>query len=192
MIFKQIRVGDMDNFCYILGSEGEAAVVDPGFEHEKILDICEREGLNITRVFLTHGHFDHVQELPELVSETHARVFVHKQEPLDTSDMDVTYVEEGDVISFGDISISVIETPGHTAGGVCYLVNNTKLISGDTLFVGAIGRCDLAGANLEHMKRSLARLKELDETIEVYPGHDYGETPSSTIKQEKENNPYLQ
>lgn len=191
MIFKQIRVGDMENFSYIVGDENEVAIVDIGWEPDKIIDICSRDNLNITKVLLTHTHFDHVQALDEFLEKVEADVYVHEKENYDFGFTKVQYVKEGNSIMIGEVEVRVIETPGHTPGGVCYLVNNQKLLSGDTLFVGAIGRTDLPGSDPQQMKKSLARLKELDDSIEVYSGHDYGETPSSTIGQEKKENPYL-
>lgn len=190
MFFKQVRVGVMQNFSYIIGSKGEAAIVDPGWDVNKLVSICDDEGLKITKVLLTHGHFDHAQKLGKIVKKAGATVYVHELENINYNDMKIENVSDNDEIKLGKLKIKVIHTPGHTPGSVCFLVSN-KLITGDTLFVEAVGRVDLPGSDPQAMKESLKKLSELDENIEVYPGHDYGSKPSSTIKYEKENNPYM-
>ena len=124
---------------------------------------------------------------------TNATVYAHK----DDSDEIKNYgigkiknIDEGEIINIGKIKIKVLHTPGHTPGSVCYLIDN-KLITGDTLFVGNIGRTDLPGGNPRIMSATLKRLKKLDEHIEVWPGHDYGSTKSSTIEREKKQNPHM-
>jgi hydroxyacylglutathione hydrolase len=189
MIFKQIKVGEMENFSYIIGDSGEAAIVDPGWECDKLVKICKKENLKITKILLTHGHFDHVQELGNLVKETKAEVYVHKKEVMKFKG-EIKFVKDGDRINLGRMKIDAIHTPGHTAGSVCYLINYEKLLTGDTLFVNGIGRTDLPGGSAKEMEKSLRRLSELGDEIEVYPGHDYGGA-SSTIGDEKKHNPFM-
>ena len=196
MIFKQILVGMMANFTYVFGCEKtkQAAVVDPPSNTSEILRFAEENGLKIGWIFATHNHSDHVGGIRSLVQETGAKVVVHKD---DASGLqrgriptDVV-VEDGEKLKVGDVEVQVIHTPGHTPGGICLLIDG-KLITGDTLFVGNCGRTDLPGGSLKQLFESLhKKLKTLSDDTEVYPGHDYGEQPTSTIGYEKETNPTL-
>ncbi|MFH1290687.1 MAG: MBL fold metallo-hydrolase [Nanoarchaeota archaeon] len=179
----------MENFSYIIADPQtkEAAVVDPGFEHEKILNKAKEQNLKITKILLTHAHFDHTTDLPALEKATKAEIYIHEKEPFDLK-LKTKKVKDGDIIPLGSLKIEVIHTPGHTQGGVCFLIGK-KLITGDTLFVNSMGRTDLGG-NEKEMFESLKKLSELPDNTEVYPGHDYG-GKKSTIKQEKENNPFM-
>ncbi|MBI2651417.1 MBL fold metallo-hydrolase [Candidatus Woesearchaeota archaeon] len=193
MIFEQISVGDMQNFSYLIGDKEsrEAAIVDPAWELQKILEAAKKHGLNIKKILITHAHFDHIQCVKELADTVNARVYIHKEEAAEIKKLgikNIEVIEDNALISIGKIKVKVLHTPGHSAGSVCYLVGN-KLITGDTLFVEAIGRTDLPGGNIKQMRDSLKKLKKLDESIEVYPGHDYGSKPNSTIGHEKKNNP---
>ena len=198
MFFKQLKVGQMHNFSYIIGDEQakEAAVVDAGWEADKLIRIAYEENLKITKLILTHSHYDHTQKADELASKTNAEVYFHEDEyneikrSIKNPSIKLIKIKNNQIIKIGEISIEVIHTPGHTPGGVCLLVEN-KLLTGDTLFVSAIGRTDLPGGDVIKLFESLQKLKKLDEDIEVYPGHDYGEIPSSTIGDEKKNNPYF-
>lgn len=196
MFFRQFKVGDMENFCYVFGDEsGGAAVVDPGWEADKILDEIKKSGLTISHILLTHTHYDHITALKDVWAVHKVPVYVHasekdKVETVDAS-IEIKELTDGMTLSVGSLSVEVLHTPGHSPGSVCFVIDGKKMTSGDTLFVGSIGRVDLPGSNPDEMKASLARLKELDDALEVYPGHDYGPTPSSTMKWEKENNPFL-
>ena len=191
MFFRQIKVGMMENFSYIIGDNKEAAVVDPGWGYKKLIEICEENNFRITKILLTHGHYDHIMDLKKIVTETNAEVYVHELENLKDKGYKIKDIKEKDIINIGKIKIKVLHTPGHSPGGVCFLFDK-KLLTGDTLFVGAIGRVDLPGSNEKDMADSLKKLSKLDENIEVYPGHDYGDKQSSTIGYEKENNPFMQ
>jgi len=193
MIFKQIPVGPMQNFSYLIGDSKEAAVVDPGWEIEKILSEAKKHDLDVKFILVTHSHYDHIDKVKEIVDATDAIVYVHKEDMDDIKNKGVDKIktiDENDAINIGKIKIKVLHTPGHSPGSVCYLVDN-KLITGDTLFVGNIGRTDLPGGDPKIMSETLRRLKKLDENIEVYPGHDYGSTKSSTIGHEKKQNPHM-
>ena len=195
MIFEQIPVGQMQNFSYLIGDEDskEAAVVDPGWEIGKILEIAKKYDLNIKFVLATHSHYDHVNNIKEIVDATDAIVYVHKEDSEEIKKLGVDKIkniDENDEINIGKIKIKVLHTPGHSPGSVCYLFDN-KIITGDMLFVEAIGRVDLPGGDIEKMFDSLQKLKKLDENIEVYPGHDYGSIPHSTIAHEKKENAYM-
>ena len=198
MIFRQIPVGPMQNFVYIIGDETakEAAVVDAGWDIDKITNEAGKENLKIKKIILTHSHYDHVQKANELAEKTNADVYFHELEENEISNLiknksvKAIKLKSNDEIKVGNIKIKVIHTPGHTLGGICLLAEN-KLLTGDTLFVNAIGRTDLAGGDSIKLFESLQKLKKLNDDFEVYPGHDYGEIPYSTIGNEKKNNPYF-
>lgn len=188
MIFKQLKLGMLGNFSYIIGNSGEAAVVDPGWNYKTLIEKCE--DLKITKILLTHSHYDHVHDLKKIVKETGAEVFMHEDEDYENKNIKINRIKDNEIIKIGNLDIKVIHTPGHSPGSCCFLIERF-LLTGDTLFVGAIGRVDLLGSSEEDMIKSLKKLSELDDDIEVYPGHDYGPTPFSTIGEEKQNNPYI-
>lgn len=198
MIFKQVPIGPMQNFSYIIGDEKskEAAVVDAGWETDKLIEIATQEKLRISKIILTHYHYDHTQKIDELASKTNADVLFHEDDyneikrVIKNPNIKIHKVKNNDEIKVGSIKIKVIHTPGHTPGAICLLVEK-KLLTGDTLFVNAIGRTDLAGGDSIKLFESLQKLKKLDDDVEVYPGHDYGEIPFSTIGGEKKTNPYF-
>ena len=186
MIVRQLRVGSMDVFSYILGCEAtrEALVIDPGGEVDRIIEEARREGLQIKYILNTHGHWDHTVGNDRLKLLTGASIVRHKQEP--GPDADILLVDEKP-FQLGEIVFTVFHTPGHTPGGIC-LYAEGQLFTGDTLFVGDSGRTDLPGGHRPTLGASIRRLMELpDETI-VWPGHDYGPTPNSTIGWEKRHN----
>ncbi|MCP8310171.1 MAG: MBL fold metallo-hydrolase [Candidatus Methylarchaceae archaeon HK02M1] len=185
MIFVQIFIGFMANFTYLIGDEKSrlAIVVDPAGDLERILKEVEKHSLKVKYIINTHAHFDHIDGNKDLALRTGARIIMHEKsrEKKDTS------VGDGSIIEVGNLKIKVIHTPGHTPESVCLLLDN-KLLTGDTLFVGGCGRSDFLESNPKELYRSLQKLMKLDEDIEVYPGHDYGEKPFSTIGYEKKNN----
>jgi glyoxylase-like metal-dependent hydrolase (beta-lactamase superfamily II) len=196
MIFEQIPTGIMANFTYVFGCEKTnlAAVVDPPSDTSEIIRSAEENGLKIEMIFVTHGHSDHTGGIKSLAAETGAKVVAHKddapglQRGRIATDM---AVEDGQKLNVGEVEVEVIHTPGHTPGSMCLLADG-KLMTGDTLFVGNCGRSDLPGGNTRQLFESLHRkLKSLSDDIEVYPGHDYGDRPSSTIGREKKTNPTL-
>ena len=196
MIFQQIPVGQMQNFSYLIADEKtkEAAVVDPAWENGKILEIAIKNKLKINKILITHTDFDHIEGVKEMADLTGAAVYVHKNGEKDIKKLGINKIKtinEGDEIDIGSIKISVLYTPGHKPSCVCFLFGTNKLLTGDTLFVEGCGRVDMPGGNIKKQWESLQRLKIMDGNIEVYPGHDYGSTPNSTIKHEKESNPYL-
>lgn len=196
MFFEQIPVGQMQNFAYVIGDKKtkEAAVVDPAWENGKILEIANKNNLKINKILITHTDFDHIEGVKEMADLTDAAVYVHKNGEKDIKNLGINKIKtinEGDEIDIGNIKISVLYAPGHKPSNVCFLTGTNKLLTGDTLFVEGCGRVDMPGGNIKKQWESLQRLKNMDENIEVYPGHDYGSIPSSTIKHEKENNPFL-
>lgn len=186
MIVKQIPVGSMSNFTYIIADEKSkmAAVIDPSWDLEKVLDALKANDLKLQYIINTHTHFDHVLGNEQLATITGARIIMHKNSRLDKD----LSVDDGDTIQLGDINIKVIFTPGHSKDGMCLLAEN-KLFAGDTLFIGNCGRVDLPGGSATELYDSIfGKLMKLDDRIEVYPGHDYGNRPYSTIGDEKRTN----
>jgi hydroxyacylglutathione hydrolase len=206
LYFKQVELGPMQNFVYLIGSTEthKVAVVDAAWEIDSILRIAAGDDVEITHAFVTHTHPDHVggrfagieiEGVTELLSKCKAKVVVHKSEAefLNAlSPSDIIKTESGDKIDVGGLEVRLLHTPGHTPGSQCFLIEN-RIVSGDTLFVGSCGRVDLPGSNPEQMYYSLTqKLMALpDETI-LFPGHNYSDQPTSTSRAEKQNNPYFQ
>jgi glyoxylase-like metal-dependent hydrolase (beta-lactamase superfamily II) len=193
----QIEVGLLQNFCELLycPDTRAAAVVDPAWEVDRLLREAERLGLRITTVLVTHSHNDHIEGVDELCAATGATVVVHPREaarvraaaPRATTFVDA--VDGGD-LAIGRRGVRALETTGHTVGGTCYLADG-YVVTGDVLFVGGCGRTDFQGGDTGAMWRSLQRLMRLPEETRVYPGHNYGATPTSTVGHEIRTNPYL-
>lgn len=185
MLFKQIK-HKSDNFSYIVADDAskETAVVDPSFNSDAIIPILKDHNLSVKYVINTHGHADHTAGNEVIKSLFKAKVIAHK---LARIDKDIAVVD-GDILKLGQLAIRVIHTPGHSTDSICLLAEN-KLLTGDTLFVGECGRTDSQGGSPKDMYFSLFhKLMRLDGKIEVYPGHDYGSAPHSTICVEKETN----
>ena len=186
MFFKQIQQHG-DNFSYIIADTvtGEAAVVDSSLNAGEIARILTAENLILKYIINTHGHSDHTAGNAELHSTFNAKIAAHK---LSRINADVK-VDDGDIIRVGSIPVEVIHTPGHTPDSICLLIDKQKLLTGDTLFVGECGRTDLPGGNSKNMFNSLFdKILKLNDDVEVYPGHDYGSKPSSTIGEERRSN----
>jgi len=197
MYFKQMAVGSIGNFAYLFGCEKTrvAAVVDPAFHVEKIVQQAETDGYRIEVIFSTHGHHDQIGGHNEMIARTGARVVAHRREEgmLTKSNVPLHLpVDDSDEVPVGHLVVRIIHTPGHTPGGICLLIDGQKLITGDTLFIGDCGRTDLPGGSSRELFESLHnKLKPLDDSITVYPGHDYGKAPSSTLGEQKRTNPAL-
>lgn len=186
MIFSQIEVGHLDNFSYIIGDEEThfGAIVDPGFDIENIINLALQLKVKIKYIINTHEHSDHISGNTDLVIKTGAKIIAHK----DADIFKDIIIEDGDIIKIGNIKIKIIHTPGHSPGSICLLVEN-KLITGDTLFVGECGRIDLPGGNAEDLYHSFFdKILKLENNIEVYPGHNYGKKPYSSIGFERQTN----
>jgi glyoxylase-like metal-dependent hydrolase (beta-lactamase superfamily II) len=189
MFFKQIKYRG-DNFSYIIADEasGEAVAVDPSFNVDAIILVLKDQNFNLKYVIDTHGHSDHTAGNEELRSAFHSKIVAHK---LSHVNKDISVVD-GDTIRVGTITIKVLHTPGHTPDSICLLTDG-KLLTGDTLFVGECGRTDIPGGSAKDMYNSLLqKIAKLDDNLEVYPGHDYGPFPNSTIAKEKQTNYTLQ
>ncbi len=208
MFTKQIEVGRFAVFAYLVGSEatGEALVIDPAAEGESIVEEALKNKLTIKYIVNTHSHVDHVMGNKKMKDLTGAQIIIHEAEapsltgqPADLMNMfgaepsppaDIT-VQEGDVITVGDVSLKVLHTAGHSPGSVSLYVNGL-VFTGDTLFVGGVGRTDLQGGSWEGLVSSIRhKLFSLPDATVVLPGHNYGEAPKSTIGVEKVHNPYV-
>lgn len=197
MLIKTLPVGHLDTNCYVVTDEAslECAVIDPGAESNTILGYIEDNHLKCTAVMLTHAHFDHIGALDAVLNETGARCYVNRKEigtnlagighPFQAPEGAVLY-GEGDEVKVGALTFRVIETPGHTPGGVT-LICEDSLFTGDTLFRLSCGRTDFPGGSWKAMLASLKRLSALPGDYTVLPGH--GE--ASTLDQERQTNPYM-
>ncbi len=205
LILKALAVGPIMANCYILGCEDtkSAAVIDPGDDADRILMKLAEDNLKLQYVINTHGHFDHVGGNARLKEASGADLVIHKaDEPLlsqlgraaasfglsaENSPGPDRTVEEGDVLSFGDISLKVLHTPGHSPGGIS-LLGEKMVFVGDTLFAGSIGRTDLPGGDYNTLISSIkTKLLVLEDDTTVYTGHG----PATTIGQERRINPFL-
>lgn len=187
MIVSQIRVGTMDNFVYLVVDEPskEAMVVDSGWETEPIEGAAASAGARVKYVVSTHEHFDHVSTLEELARKLGARVVAHEDSPVRCD----IRVKDGSVLSLGEAKVRFLHTPGHTDDSVC-VYDGKEVFTGDTLFVGTIGRFESSDA--AKMYTSLYEvILGLPPDTEMYPGHDYGVVPHRSLREEKRSNPYL-
>jgi len=185
MFFRQVK-GKGDNFSYVIADDatGEAVVVDPSYNAEILIQLARENNFEIKYVINTHHHRDHTAGNGEIRSSLGSQVVAHELSKVE-KDIDVA---DGDLLRVGGVTIKVIHTPGHSPDGICLLVDD-KLLTGDTLFVGECGRTDTQGGSSEDMYNSLFnKIAELDDDIEVFPGHDYGPAPTSTIGTEKRTN----
>jgi len=179
----------MDVFTYIVGCDAtrEAVVIDPGGEVDRIVAESRKERLQIKYIFNTHGHWDHTTGNDRLKSLTNASIVRHQ---LDSGgDVDIPLVDEKP-FHVGEITFAVFHTPGHSPGGVC-LYAEGQLFTGDTLFVGKVGGTDLDKQARDEYDSLHNKLLKLPDKTKVWPGHDYGTAPSSTIGEEKKSNPFI-
>jgi hydroxyacylglutathione hydrolase len=196
LLIQQYEIGPINNFLYLLGDPEtrEMAIVDPAWDVDFLAQEAKRLGYKITKVFLTHGHPDHVNGLDKLLSIHQVPVYISKYElpALRPQVQGLVDVTEKDKLSVGKISFDILYTPGHTPGCQCFL-SAGQLICGDTLFIDGCGRCDLPGSDPKAMYNSLYNIlmKLPDETV-AFPGHNYGSIPADTIGNQKQTNPYLQ
>ena len=159
-------------------------MVDPHGEIDRVLKILDEKHLKPIYILNTHSHWDHSAGNEELAKKTGSKIVMYKTSP---QQKDVA-VQDGEIIKVGQLQIRVLFTPGHCPDEMCFIVGN-RVLTGDTLFVGECGRTDLPGGNSEQLWNSLFnKLLKLDDATEVYPGHDYGPTSSSTIGQERRTN----
>jgi len=208
MIVEQMRVGPLAVFSHIVGRgpDKEGLIIDPAGSESKIVSRAEELGLVIRYVVNTHGHADHTCGNRVVLAKTGARLVAHKDDADEImrglnrafsmamgkrpSPAPQVLVSDGEIIRIGQTGLKIIHTPGHTPGSIC-LYGEGNLFTGDTLFVGAVGRTDLKGGSFETLLDSLGRLLDLPPETRVWPGHDYGDGPMSTMAHERETNPYI-
>ena len=194
LYFRQIPVGYMGNFSYLVGDKRkkECAMVDPAWDVDAVLKEAEKDGMKVVAGILTHTHFDHANGVEGLIQKTGVKIYVHENEAKYLKEFQSHLVEtkEGFKLKVGEVEMTFLHTPGHTEGAQC-IVAGDKIITGDTLFVGACGRCDLPGGDEKKIAQSLKRLASLDGTLKVFPGHAYGDADSSTIEHERRTNPFM-
>ncbi len=208
MFVKQIEVGSMAIFAYLVACKitKEALFIDPAAETERLLSEAQSREYTIKYIVNTHSHIDHIMGNKRMKDLTGAEIIIHEKdadalihqpasmlemfhaEPSPPADI---MVRDGDLITIGETSLKVIHTPGHSPGGMC-LYHNGMVFTGDTLFVGAVGRTDLGGGSWEVLSASIRnKLFTLPDETVVAPGHNYGDAPKSTIGREKVYNPYV-
>ena len=196
-----LMVGPIMTNCYLLCDEAAkvCAVIDPGDEPERIEALMATTGCTPVMILLTHGHFDHYTGVAGLLEKwPELPVYIHEKDVTDRvsggfdllfprlTEKNQRYYKEGDCLTLGGLTIRVLETPGHSRGSVCLVVENV-IFSGDTLFYGSCGRTDFAGGSYEDILRSLKRLAELPGQYKVYPGHDR----PTDLDFERRMNPYM-
>ena len=219
LYFRQVLAGhqvagsdpvasQMANFMYLVGDpqKREALIVDPAWDVASLLDLAEEDGYRVVGALVTHYHPDHVggdlwgtqvQGLAKLLEQAAVPIYVNKHEAegvkvvTGVSDSDLRKVDDGDTVALGEQEIRFLHTPGHTPGSQCFLIGD-RLVAGDTLFVQGCGRVDLPGGDPEALYYTLTRkLAKLPRETVLYPGHNYGPSPTSTIGDELESNHYL-
>jgi glyoxylase-like metal-dependent hydrolase (beta-lactamase superfamily II) len=179
----------MQNFSYVIFDEHDkvGVIIDPSWDLEKILEFLEKNKISAKYIINTHTHFDHVLGNDQVAEITKAAIIQHEKSTLKKD----RSVREGEIINVGQVELEVLHTPGHSEDSICLIVDKEDIITGDTLFVGNIGRVDLPGSSPDSMYDSLSRIAKLEDSLVVYPGHNYGMTPTSTILNERTSNPML-
>lgn len=202
MNVKRVYVGRLGANCYIVEQGGEVLIIDPAELSDELLDYVKENKDKITKILLTHRHFDHLLGVADLKKLTDAQIIIHEldregllsakhslAEYFQFSQTTVTpdlLCKDGDKIPFGDIDITVLHTPGHTIGSVCYIMGEV-MFTGDTLFKGDVGRQDLPTGDSATLLSSIKMLKALEQDYTVYPGHGL----STTLSNEKMYNPAM-
>ncbi len=195
---RQLKLGPMDNFVYLVGAADspEVVVVDPAWDVGEIERVVAEEGKRLVGAFVSHCHFDHINGLPDLLSRHDIPVYVQRAEVAFSEELRslgdaLRPLGPGEEVPVGARRFQALHTPGHTPGSHCLLAGDA-LVSGDTVFINGCGRCDMRGGNPEEMYRSLSQvlLKVPDET-RLWPGHDYADVPVREMGEVRRTNPYF-
>jgi len=194
LAIEQIKAG-FDNFSYIIYStkQKKAAIVDPEYDTSKPIEFISSNNLELEYIIVTHNHSDHTGGIREIKdSIPNSKIVASKEENEDLIVEADIIVKDNDTLELGDVKLKFILTPGHTAGGICIIVDNEAILTGDTLFIGDCGRTDLPGGSLEQMFKTLQeKIMPLPDHLIVYPGHDYGDKPFDTLGNQKLTNKTL-
>jgi len=209
MLIKQLELGDDKVFCYMVACEetGKAVIIDPCGDDEKLLAVIEKMRIDPLFIINTHCHPDHTCSNEPVKRATGALIVRHEADELLLQDPEAAayferqgfpssppadkLVKDGDRLTFGNCSLKIIHTPGHSPGSIC-IHSEDNLFTGDSLFVGAAGRVDVPGGDFATLLASLEhKIAVLPDDTIIWPGHDYGGTPTTTIGREKKENPYL-
>ncbi len=187
-----LNLGPMDNCTYLVSKEGQALLIDPAWDMNFIIHTLETKHLTLCGVLFTHGHFDHVKMSADLLTHFHLRAYLEKNDVLLSGlPPELLHLYSGSQsFQIGPFHVQIVPTPGHTAGGVCILIEDA-LFTGDTLFPGSCGRVDLPSSNPREMLNSLRKIASLPEETRIFAGHSYGGRCSSTVGQEKRENQYM-
>ena len=198
MKVKMLQVGQLGTNCYLLVDDttNKAAIIDPGGDADRIIQVLQGEKVELEYILLTHGHYDHTTGVPELSEAMpEAKIYIHQADangagshlfPLAGQVDELLLYEDGDTLPLGELTIEVLHTPGHSPGSVVLKVGDV-LFCGDTLFAGSMGRTDLPGGSYDKIMASLKRLGQLEGDYHVCPGHDR----ISTLEQERRSNFFL-
>lgn len=194
LLIQTLCLGDLHTNCYIIQERActRCCIVDPAADAERILAYLKKSGLTLEAIFLTHGHFDHVGAVRELAADTDCKVYIHEKDlslPSQLTGGKLYYTDtytDGDKLHFSGMDVIVLNTPGHTEGSVCLLVEDA-MFSGDTLFAGTCGRTDLPGGDEIAMMRSMYRLAAEGRDYRVFPGHGR----ATTLFAERDTNPFM-
>ncbi|AGC44190.1 hydroxyacylglutathione hydrolase [Myxococcus stipitatus DSM 14675] len=195
---RQLKLGPMDNFVYLVGAADspDVVVVDPAWDVAAIEQAVAEDGKRLAGAFVSHCHFDHINGLPELLSRHDLPVYAQREEVAFSAELRelkdaLRPLGPGDVVPVGPARFQALHTPGHTPGSHCLLAGDS-LVSGDTLFINGCGRCDMKGGDPEAMYRSLSQvLLKVPDSTRLWPGHDYADAPVAAMGDVRRLNPYF-
>lgn len=187
--------GPYENFLYLITDKasGKSVAIDPAWDAQFYKNMATDTGGEISCIWLTHTHFDHVNAVEQLRAEIDLPLYISTKEAefWEDTPSDANFFDDGDTLHIGDTTAKVFVTPGHSPGSCCFLLDQ-HLIAGDTLFTWGCGRCDLPGSSPDQMFESLARLAaDVPDEIDVLPGHDYGDQMSATMAEHRAGNPFI-